>query len=124
VRLEGKSSMTISGIVVACRPEHLVATTQAIERIPWADLHYTDPKGRLVVTIEAADIDESMDRLQELQALPRVLMAELAEYCVEQEEAESSPHDDQQAAPRRQAMPAALRTRRPHPGGNHEPDPT
>ena len=78
--------MTISGIVVACRPEHLAETRETLKRLDWADVHYTDPKGRLVVTIEATDVDESMDRLKQLQALPRVLMAELAEYCIEEQD--------------------------------------
>ena len=65
--------MTISGIVMACRPEDLAATTQAVQDFAWADVHYTDPRGRIVVTIEADDIDESIDRLEELQGLPRVL---------------------------------------------------
>ena len=54
-----------------------------MERLAWADVHYTDPSGRVVVTIEATDIDESIDRLQELQGLPRVLSAALAQYCIE-----------------------------------------
>ena len=75
--------MTISGIVVACRPEHLAETTAAVNELPWAEVHYTDPKGRLVVIIEAVDVDQSMDRLQELQRHPRVLMAALAEFTGE-----------------------------------------
>lgn len=75
--------MTISGIVMACRPEDLEATTGAVEGLTWADVHYTDPSGRLVVTIEAADVDESIERLAQLQGLPRVLTAELAQYCVD-----------------------------------------
>jgi nitrate reductase NapD len=78
--------VTISGIVVACRPEHLAEIRGTLKRLDWADVHYTDPNGRLVVTIEAADVDESMDRLKQLQALPRVLMAELAEYCIEEQD--------------------------------------
>ena len=79
----GGAAMTVSGIVVACRPEHLAETTAAVNELPWAKVHYTDPKGRLVVIIEADDVDQSMDRLQELQRHPRVLMAELAEFCTE-----------------------------------------
>jgi nitrate reductase NapD len=75
--------MTISGIVMACRPEDLEATTSAVDALAWADVHYTDPRGRLVVTIEAADVDESVDRLKELQELPCVLSAELAQYCID-----------------------------------------
>ncbi len=79
--------MIISGIVIASRPEHLAEVSQAVEAIPWADVHFSDPRGRLVVTIEATDLDQSANRLRELQALPYVLMAEaeLAQYCIEEE---------------------------------------
>jgi len=76
--------MTVSGIVMACRPEHLAEMTGVVDALDWAEVHYTDPNGRLVVTIEAADIDESMDRLKELQQLPRAIIAELAEFVVEE----------------------------------------
>ena len=79
--------MTVSGIVVACRPEHLDEMAEAVNAIPWAEVRYTDPNGRLVVIIEASDVEESMDRLGDLQALPRVLMAELAEFAIEDEDA-------------------------------------
>jgi nitrate reductase NapD len=78
--------MAVSGIVVACRPEHLEETARAVDRLPWAEVHYTDPAGRLVVTIEAADVDESMTRVREVQGLPRVLAAELAEFYPEEGE--------------------------------------
>jgi nitrate reductase NapAB chaperone NapD len=65
--------VTVSGIVVACRPEHLAETTEAVDAFPWAEVHYSDPNGRLVVTIEADGVGESMDRLKDLQDLPRVL---------------------------------------------------
>ena len=78
--------MTVSGIVVACRPEHLAETTEAVDAFPWAEVHYTDPNGRLVVTIEADGVGESMDRVKDLQDLPCVLMAEMAEFAVEEED--------------------------------------
>jgi len=75
--------MTISGIVVACQPGDIEPLSQVLIDFPWLEVHYTDPRGRLVVTIEADDIDQSMERFKELQDLPRVLTAELAEYCIE-----------------------------------------
>lgn len=77
--------MIISGIVMASRPEHLAEVCRAVEAISWADVHFSDPRGRLVVTIEAADLDQSADRLKKLQELPQVLMADLAQYCIEEE---------------------------------------
>jgi nitrate reductase NapD len=79
--------MTISGIVVACRPDDLAEVKEVLNGLTWAEVHYTDPDGRLVVTIEADDVEESMDRLKQLQGLPRVLMAELAEFVEEDEDA-------------------------------------
>ena len=73
--------MIISGVVVASRPEHLSEISKEVDGLPWAEVHFSDPKGRLVVTLEASDIDESMERMKELQALPRVLSAALAEFC-------------------------------------------
>jgi nitrate reductase NapAB chaperone NapD len=75
--------MTISGIVMACRPEDLEATAGAVDALAWAEVHYADPRGRLVATIEAADVDESIERLKESQNLPRVLTADLAQYCID-----------------------------------------
>jgi nitrate reductase NapD len=79
--------MTVSGIVVACRPDDLAEVKEVLNGLTWAEVHYTDPDGRLVVTIEAEDVEESMDRLKQLQGLPRVLMAELAEFVEEDEDA-------------------------------------
>ena len=77
-------AVTVSGIVMACRPEHLGEMADVVNALDWAEVHYTDQNGRLVVTIEASDIDESMNRLKELQGLPRAIMAELAEFVVEE----------------------------------------
>jgi nitrate reductase NapD len=76
-----ESIVIISGVVVASRPEHLSEISAKVDELPWAEVHFSDPKGRLVVTLEADDIDESMERMKTLQTLPRVLSAALAEFC-------------------------------------------
>lgn len=76
----------ISGIVVASRPDHIGAVSEAVEAHPWAEVHYTDTQGRMVVTVEANGVEESMERLQLLQELPQVLSVSLAEYCLEGDE--------------------------------------
>lgn len=73
--------MIISGIVVASRPEHLSEITEEVNELPWAEVHFSDPKGHLVVTLEASDLDESIERMKALQAIPHVLSAALAEFC-------------------------------------------
>jgi nitrate reductase NapD len=77
--------MKIAGIVVACRPEHLEGLTRDVDALPWAEVHHSDPEGRLVVTVEGTGTDEHMTRLRVLQGLPHVLMAEMAEYYVGEE---------------------------------------
>jgi nitrate reductase NapD len=71
----------ISGVVVASRPEHLSEISLEVDGLPWAEVHFSDPNGRLVVTLEARDLDESVERMKALQALPHVLSAALAEFC-------------------------------------------
>lgn len=72
--------MTISGIVVACRPGDIETLCDEMSLLGWAEVHHRDPVGRLVVTIEARDEDESMERLTLVQRLPRVLSAQLGQY--------------------------------------------
>jgi nitrate reductase NapD len=81
----------ISGIVVASRPENLSETTEAVGAFPWAEVHYTEATGRVVATIEAEDIEQSMDRLRALQEIPSVLSASLAEYCMDEFKQEGGP---------------------------------
>jgi nitrate reductase NapAB chaperone NapD len=81
--------MVISGIVMAGRTNQMGELRDAVNEIPWAEAHFSDSIGRLVVTTEAADIDESMDRLKELQALPQAVMAELSQYYMEDETIEA-----------------------------------
>ena len=81
----------ISGIVVASRPEHLDVVADAVEAFPWASIHYSDPAGRLVVTLEADGMDDSIARFEALQKLPNVLSASLAEYRLEGNEPGTQP---------------------------------
>ena len=77
----------ISGVVVASRPEHLATVAEAVDALEWADVHYSDPAGRLVVTVEATGVEDSIARLEALQKLPNVLSAALAEYRLEENDA-------------------------------------
>jgi nitrate reductase NapAB chaperone NapD len=79
--------MNVSGIVVACRPESMDEVRGALDAFDWADVHYTKPDGRMVVTIEAADEDASIERLKQVKGLPKVLMAEMSAYFIEGEQA-------------------------------------
>lgn len=73
----------ISGVLVVTKPENQDRLREAIDAFPWADAHHEDADGRLVITIEAATTDEAQARLQEIQQLPGVILAEMAAHYVE-----------------------------------------
>lgn len=72
--------MTIAGIVLATTPEHVTSTRALVDALPWAETHHVEEGGRMVVTVEAPDVDVSMDRLLELGDLPHVVSAQMAEF--------------------------------------------
>ena len=75
--------MIISGVLVVCRSEHLSELRATLEAFSWLEIHHADGDGRIVVSVEASDVEESMTRIRELQQLPRVILAEMAEYYVD-----------------------------------------
>lgn len=78
--------MNISGVLVACRLEHVPSVVEAVGTMSWARVHHGDGNGRLVVTIEAVDASESAARVRALQKLPHVLMAEMVEYVTDSDQ--------------------------------------
>jgi nitrate reductase NapAB chaperone NapD len=78
----------ISGIVMASRKGRLKQLCESVDALPWAEVHFSDPDGRVVATIEAADVEESMLHLSELQRLPDAVMAEMSQFCIEGDDAE------------------------------------
>ena len=77
--------MPVSGVLVACRREHLARVGTALRAIPGVDIHHADPSGRLVVTIEGPTTVGCAERLRAIQALPDVLSAEMAMHVFEDE---------------------------------------
>ena len=73
----------ISGVLVVCRPDRVAEFRDCLNAHPWAEIHHSEPGGRLVLTIDAADTGQAMERLQEVQRFPQVISAELAEYYLE-----------------------------------------
>ncbi len=76
----------VSGIAVATTPERLDEVRRTIDALEWAEVHYAEPDGRMVATIEADTTDACMDRLLEMKKLPHILVAEMVEHVCEGEE--------------------------------------
>ncbi len=54
-RQRSPDAVEIASILVQARPERLEAAARAIEALPGTQIYSRDPKGKLVVVIEAAD---------------------------------------------------------------------
>ena len=70
-------NVEIASIIVQTRPERLDAAAAAIETLPGTQIYSRDPKGKLVVVIEAADTGSIGATLNAISSMPHVLTAAL-----------------------------------------------
>jgi nitrate reductase NapD len=75
----------IASILVQTRPERLGRVAQAIEALPGTQIYGRDPKGKLVVVIEASDVGTIGATLNTISLLPNVLTAALVFHGTDQE---------------------------------------
>jgi len=82
--MEAKMS-NISSIVIRCNPEELEDVKQRVEEANVCDVHMTDEKGYIVVTVEGDGIEEEIRKLRVIQKLKGVLAADMI-YSYSEEE--------------------------------------
>ncbi len=70
-------SVEIASILVQARPERLEAAAHAIEALPGTQIYSRDPRGKLVVVIETADVGAIGATLNTISMMPDVLTAAL-----------------------------------------------
>ena len=69
---------SVSGLCITARPENLVEIEELLDRRPGLEVHARDPEtGKLVAVQECATIAEHRQKLEEVQAIPGVLTADL-----------------------------------------------
>lgn len=73
----------ISSLVVHARPESVAVVSKAIGCLAGAEVHATDPAGKIVVTLETGDETEALVRLGQINALKGVLSATLVYHQIE-----------------------------------------
>ncbi|MCK5505595.1 MAG: chaperone NapD [Thermodesulfovibrionia bacterium] len=74
--------MNVSSIIVKTTPEHLQEVMDNINAVDFCDVHFHDPGGKIVATIEGKNIDEQMERMKKIQGIPNVFSANLSfSYC-------------------------------------------
>ena len=69
--------MNVSSIVIKTSPEHLKDVLESLNSSGICETHFHDELGRIVVTIDGADVGEEMEKLNLLQKTDRVLSAEM-----------------------------------------------
>ena len=67
----------IASMLVQARPEQLNAVASAIEALPGTQIYNRDPRGKLVVVVEAADVGSIGETLNAMSSMPGVLSASL-----------------------------------------------
>ena len=94
--------MNISGILVVVQPERLEETVEVLRGLPAVEVHHTEPAtGRIVITQEAASIDDEVEGLKRIQALPHIILAEMVHHYFEQDRGivENSRNDHTEGRP-------------------------
>ena len=70
--------MNISSIVIQAKPEYVEEIIAVCEANDFCDYHFHDvAKGKIVVTIEGANIDEEMSKMKKIEQIPHVICADM-----------------------------------------------
>lgn len=89
-RPEESTGIHIAGLVVHARPENLLRVRSGLEQISGVEVHSCDPRGKLVVTIEAPSDGEIADLLNAIPELPGVIGCSLAHHHSEKGEEQTT----------------------------------
>jgi len=70
--------MNISSIVVQVNRENYDKLTELLKESELCDYHFGDKeKGKIIITIEGKDVSEEIEKLVKIQAMPRVIAADM-----------------------------------------------
>ena len=80
------AKIEIASILVQALPQRLDDAARAIEAIPGAQIYSRDPKGKLVIVIEASSVSAVGAALNAISAMPTVLTAALVFHGTDERE--------------------------------------
>jgi nitrate reductase NapD len=69
--------MNISSIVVQTLPIYLDKVVNELKNCEACDYHMHDEKGRIIITIEGANVNEELEKLRVIEAIPHVISADM-----------------------------------------------
>ena len=77
---DGGGGIHVAGLVVMTRPEQLERVRAALSRLPGAEVHAADRRGKLVVTLDAPSDGAIADLMHRIPDVPGVLACTLAHH--------------------------------------------
>ena len=80
----------IASILVQARPERMAAAEAAIRAIEGAEVFQCDPRGKIVVVVEATGSEPVGEALTRISLLPDVITASLVYHAVDAAESPSN----------------------------------
>ncbi|MCW8837309.1 MAG: chaperone NapD [Thiovulaceae bacterium] len=69
--------MNISSIVVQTLPKYLDEVVETLKNTPECDYHLHDEKGRIIITIEGEGVEQELNKLRVIEAIPHVISADM-----------------------------------------------
>ena len=69
--------MNISSVVIQTVPKFLDEVVEALKNSDACDYHMHDEKGRVIITIEGADVSEELKKMKVIEMIPHVISAEM-----------------------------------------------
>ena len=69
--------MNISSIVVQTLPKFLDEVVSNLKKCEACDYHMHDEKGRIIITIEGKNVNEELEKLRVIEAIPHVISADM-----------------------------------------------
>jgi len=69
--------MNISSVVVQTVPKFLDEVVESLKNSDACDYHLHDEKGRIIITLEGADVSEELKKMKVIETIPHVISAEM-----------------------------------------------
>ena len=69
--------MNISSVVVQTVPKFLNKVVESLKNSDACDYHLHDEKGRIIITLEGADVSEELKKMKVIETIPHVVSAEM-----------------------------------------------
>ncbi|NPA51345.1 MAG: chaperone NapD [Aquificae bacterium] len=77
--------MNISSAVVKVAPKYLNQVLNLLEESQLCEVHFYDDQGKIIITVEANNVSEEMEKFDRISKLDHVLSVDLV-YCYSEEE--------------------------------------